>query len=296
MALNVDWTNPYAGADDGLWLRGNLHAHAAEGSRCSSIPTDHLLARYAEERYDFLAVSDHMNPNETPHPDLIRIPGVEWNSPKGEHAGVVSLDETVIQDAIAITDQETLLRDMAGRNALVILNHPNWQLVPHYRREQLMAAGPFDGVEIYNAVIERLPGSAIATDKWDVLLFNGRRVLGFASDDSHSANDVGRGWITVRAAARSAEAILEAIQAGRFYASSGVTFTDIRRDGPVITIESENAQEFHAIIDGGRCMAQTADRVLRLDTANLDASYIRFAAYGPGSTMAWTQPFFLKEG
>ena len=293
MSIAVNWANPYE-TRDGAWFKGNLHAHTGEGSPCGSVPSQRVLDLYGQAGYDFLAVSDHMYLNLPERSELTLIPGVEWNASKGGHTGIYSLDLDTIRHAIDSEDHDLLLKSLSRPDTLVVLNHPNWQLVPHYRREQLYALGPFDGIEIYNGVIERLPGYAIATDKWDALLINDQRVFGFASDDSHVETDIGLAWIMVRSKACRPAPLLESMRHGNFYCSCGVVLSDIRREGNVITIESENAQEFHAIVDGGRCMARVSDAVIVYDVSGLDAVYVRFAAYGPGSTMAWTQPFFLR--
>jgi len=293
MTIEVDWSNPYA-EREGTWYRGNLHTHTDEGSSCGSVPIARVLQMYHDSGLDFLAVSDHMYLSEPEHDGLIFIPGIEWNGPRGVHTGVISLSRDTVKLAIGIEEQPELLRRLAEQDALVILNHPNWQLVPHYRREQLYDCGPFDGIEIYNGVIERLPGYAIATDKWDALLMNGQRVLGFAADDSHTEEDIGRAWIGVRAAEPTAESIFRAMQRGNLYASCGVVLTDMRREGSVITVESENAQEIQVLVDGGRRIAAHQGASLAFDTSTCPHEYVRFTAHGPGASMAWTQPFFLN--
>jgi hypothetical protein len=59
-------------------------------------------------------------------------------------------------------------------------------------------------------------------------------LMGFATDDSHTyhGEDVspGRGWIMVGAEELSGDSLIQAIKAGRFYASSGVTLDAIRFD------------------------------------------------------------------
>jgi hypothetical protein len=144
-------------------------------------------------------------------------------------------------------------------------------------------------------VIKFLEGSEYATDKWDYLLAKGKRVLGFASDDAHRSHNIGIGWIMVRAANASAQEILSAIQSGNFYCSSGVRIHDIRREGGRIALETENAQEIQALGDGGQLLQTTRDTHLTFELPDNDRySYVRFTAFGPGSEMAWTQPFFLR--
>ncbi|MDI6774808.1 MAG: CehA/McbA family metallohydrolase [Verrucomicrobiota bacterium] len=295
MSINVDWHNPYKNRR-GAWYKGNLHTHTSPGSPCGSVPPEQVVALYEKAGCDFLAISDHMFvERRLPKTRLALIPGIEWNSEQGEHTGVVSLNRSVLERATRQRDHARLLRSLARADALVILNHPNWQETSHYRREQLDRKWPFDGIEIYNAVIERLAGAALATDKWDYLLARNRRVLGFASDDSHVETDVGQGWFCVRAAALTAAAILRGVRQGNFYCSSGVVFTDIRRQGDLIAVETENAEEIQAIVTGGRRVARVNGKSMCFDVsqARLSGGYVRFTAFGRGSTMGWTQPFFL---
>jgi hypothetical protein len=94
---------------------------------------------------------------------------------------------------------------------------------------------------------------------------------------------------------RTAAAVFEALQTGNFYCSSGVTITDIRRSGSVITVETADAQEIQVIGRGGIRLARVLAPWMKYDVAGLGMPYVRFVAYGRGSAMAWTQPFFLSR-
>ncbi len=293
MSTDINWTNPYADRD-GSWLRGNLHTHTSPASACGSVPLARVLDLYALAGYDFLAISDHMTLTTPDDPRLIFLPGIEWNAPSGmEHTGIYALDPALVAAQCAVTDKAALLASLADADALTILNHPNWCGRPHYRREELAAAEHYDGIEIFNGVIQRLEGYEISTDKWDYLLADGRRVLGFASDDSHIESDIGAAWLAVRAAARTPRAVFTALRTGNFYCSSGTTITDIRREENLITVETADGQEIQVIGHGGRLLHRVREGCLTFDVANITDSYVRFTVFGAGSAMAWTQPFFL---
>lgn len=293
MSSAVNWSNPYADRE-GKWLKGNLHTHTSPASGCGKISVEDCIDLYVERGYDFVAISDHMT--YTRHADgrITLLPAIEWNATGGcHHTGVVSLSVSDLETAMGISDQEQMLLALRDTDALVVLNHPNWQLLPHYRREELDRREHFDGIEIYNAVIERLQGYAIATDKWDYLLAGGKRVLGFASDDSHRDSDIGIGSIHVRAASNTPEAIMASIKSGNFYCSSGAEIDDIRFENGIIEIETPDAQEIQIRANGGHWVERVRDTSIRFDTRNLKLSYVRFAVFGAGSGMAWTQPFFV---
>ncbi|MCC2672933.1 MAG: hypothetical protein K0Q72_5405 [Armatimonadetes bacterium] len=87
---------------------------------------------------------------------------------------------------------------------------------------------------------------------WDIILTNhiaeSRDVLlyGVAVDDSHNyhrqsakVSNPGRGWVMVRSKALSPGGIIQAMEAGDFYASTGVRLKDVDRTERGIKLEIE---------------------------------------------------------
>ncbi len=287
-----DWTGPY-GPNHGDWWKGNLHAHTSPASGCATIPMQESLDRYVACGYRFLAVSDHLTLSEPLDPRLVYIPGIEWNDAAGGcHTGVYSTDLSILERAIQIDDHATLLDALAGDDTLLVLNHPNWQLTPHYRREMLLERTGYDGVEVYNGVIEVLEGSEFASDKWDLLLQTGRRVWGYASDDSHAVDHIGRGAVWVQSPSLAAADLLQALKQGRFYASSGVVLDRLTLQGSTMSVHCRQAQEIRLIGQGGCVLYRTADTALEVDLALFNSPYVRCEVYGHAAQMAWTQPVF----
>jgi hypothetical protein len=82
---------------------------------------------------------------------------------------------------------------------------------------------------------------------WDLALTmrltdGGELLYGVATDDAHdyhggATSRPGRGWIHVRARALEADALMEAMQRGDFYASTGVELLDVSHAAKVYTVE-----------------------------------------------------------
>jgi hypothetical protein len=139
--------------------------------------------------------------------------------------------ETIRVNVRAVHDQ----RKRAGRAMLAFLNHPNFYWSTRAEEmlvEELLFFEVFNGhssVRNYGDAVH--PG----TEKlWDIALalrlgkFKMPLLYGLGTDDAHAYHiwglgktNPGRGWIMVRAPHLSAEAIIKAIEAGDFYASSG---------------------------------------------------------------------------
>ena len=274
------------------WLRGNLHAHttASDGSR----PFQSVVNDYARRGYDFLMISDHdLVTAESDYArikskGMVLIPGNEVSA-RGPHLLHVNADRFVQPMA----DRRKVLAAINRGRGFAVINHPNWhEDFNHCSFEKLAAWQGYLGIEIYNGTIGRLHGSPYATDKWDRLLTSGRRVWGFAHDDSHlPKDDVGLGWLMVAARERSVAGIMEALWRGAFYASTGVNIKTIEVRGSRIRLHASNAARVVALRDTGRRIAQVDGPTLSV-TMPSDATYLRFECYGRGEARAWTQPFF----
>jgi hypothetical protein len=139
-----------------------------------------------------------------------------------------------------------------GRPILAHVNHPNfgWAVTA----EDLAHATAERFFEVYNGHpgVRQLGDDVHASIEraWDIA--NALRIqelgeaplFGLATDDSHnyhnaSASIPGRGWVVVRAESLNAEELIDAMEVGDFYASSGVALRDVRFADGVLEIEVE---------------------------------------------------------
>jgi hypothetical protein len=136
-------------------------------------------------------------------------------------------------------------RRRTGQPMFPHLNHPNfgWGVTA----EELMRVQGERFFEVYNGhpVVHNL-GDALhaGTERmWDVMLamrlavLNMETMYGLGTDDSHNYHQIGpkgsnsgRGWVMVRAASLTPEALIAAMEAGDFYASSGVRLKEVHRE------------------------------------------------------------------
>lgn len=135
------------------------------------------------------------------------------------------------------------------------INHPNfgWAITA----EELMQLDHERFFEVYNGhpMVHNEGNNLHASTErvWDIILAErlaalGKEVLfGLATDDSHNYHHEpekksrsGRGWVMVRAARLRVEDLIAAMEAGEFYASSGVTLRDLRREEGQLSLEIES--------------------------------------------------------
>ena len=155
----------------------------------------------------------------------------------------------VIQNNV---DAAIAQRERTGQPMIVHLNHPNFGYA--VTAEDLMRIIGEKFFEIYNGH----PGVHNSGDHhhagceaiWDIVLTKRLAELklpvmyGLAVDDGHEyhhipsrASEPGRGWVMVLARELSAASLIEALEAGQFYSSSGVKLSRVESSEQGLTIE-----------------------------------------------------------
>lgn len=301
------------------WFKGNTHTHTLN-SDGDSTPDD-VVRWYREQRYHFLVLTDHnvvtpvegLNAVFAADDRFLVIRGEEVTDRAGEKPVHLSLlgGTELVRPQGGAQPADALQRDidaMRAAGGVVQVNHPNfgWAL----SAGDLQAVKGAHLVEIFNGhpQVNNLGGGGVpgAETLWDAMLSSGATVFGVASDDMHElkrpwskqAAGPGRGWIMVRAARLTAEAILGALQRGDFYASTGVELTDVQATarGVTVTIRQQASAKYTVqfIGKGGRVLKEALASPAQYDFAG-DEGYVRAKVIDSNGLMAWTQPVRVPQ-
>lgn len=292
MSLRID--SPYESLT-GRWLRGNLHAHTTNSDGAHS--PEELLSIYHRLGYDWLCISDHdtLTPPPEGKPEGLTFLSGNEVTARGPHLLHIGATDLVAPDP----DRPKAVSEVLARKGLCILNHPNWGFdFLHWPQELLESVPGYHGIEIYNGIVRRLEGASLATDRWDRLLSKGKRVWGFANDDAHVESDCGIAWNVVRCESADAGSIVQALKAGRFYASTGVSLSTLETEGDRIRIVSRNGSCCVVGMDHGIEIGRYPGRSWEFNLTQLAREgkprYLRFEILGDSGTTAWTQPIFFE--
>ncbi len=181
-----------------------------------------------------------------------------------EPQGGGSVREVLQRNVDAVLEQ----RERTGELMFPHVNHPNfgWAV----KVEDLIALRGEKFFEVYNGhPLVHNEGDELrpSTERmWDILLAerlsDGEAVMyGIAVDDAHNYRALDsqhsnpfRGWVRVRARELSAEALVEAMERGDFYGSSGVELEDVLVDGEglSIRIRVEEGVQYRTLFTGTR--------------------------------------------
>jgi len=296
------------------WYKGNTHAHTLESDGDST--PDVVTKWYRDHGYHFLVLSDHnvltavdgLNAKYAVPEKFTLIKGEEVTSrvgPKAVHVnGIDARARIGAQTGVSLLDVLQKSVDAIRREGGVPhINHPNftWSLTSDELRQvrnnklfEIYNGHP----KVNNAGGGGVPGTEAA---WDAILSSGVLLYGIAVDDAHNFTqpgnpDVagpGRGWVVVRAAALEARTILDALERGDFYASTGVELTDIQSTSSSIMIavkkEPWSKYRIQFIGRGGVVLHEALDSPATYELKGTEG-YVRARVLESNGRVAWGQP------
>jgi hypothetical protein len=220
----------------GTWYRGNLHCHTTNSD--GAMPPDRLVAHYSYAGWDFISITDHGKvttfPDGTALPDITYIPGTELGSMRASTlagtnyhiCGINVKEAPKAPDLVGPPAAQYLLDAINEQGGLAHIAHAYWSGL---RLEDLQPLRGHYALEVFNADTEVHIGRGDSSAVWDDLLTQRIPTCGIAVDDCHRPGyDSLRAWTVVRAPDRSADAIVNALKLGNFYASNGPEILDVQ--------------------------------------------------------------------
>lgn len=298
------------------WFKGNTHAHTNESDGDS--PPEVVANWYKDHGYNFLVLSDH---NVRVDPDrfldiqdstFLLIAGEEVTSSFGTapvHVNGLNIP-TFVEPQTDTTLVGTIQRNVDAIrevDGVPHINHPNFRWA--FGFEELIQVRGDRLLEIWSGH-PLVHNEGVLTEPsveamWDLLLSSGKRVYGIAVDDAHHFQgefawnrvNPGRGWVSVRAAELEPRQIVEALENGHFYASTGIELSDVQVDSTRIRIRIRQQADFryftYFIGSDGRPLggAEGTNPEFHLTGPT---RYVRARIEDSGGRQAWTQPVFVN--
>ncbi|MEA2013179.1 MAG: CehA/McbA family metallohydrolase [Verrucomicrobiota bacterium] len=299
------------------WYKGNLHCHTTNSDGKSS--PEKVAAYYKELGHDFLAISDHNSHTKLSEygdaldKNFIGIPASEFTGEKCCHVLAIGTNKKIIPtgyESPEDTQKKDILQDgidkIQATGAIPIICHPPWRNT--FDEKIIMQTNGAHLFEVCNASPDCASyptmGFSNGDSIWDALLSKGFRYFGIASDDAHCyyenfhvrAPRGGKGWIVVKAESLTVENIINSINCGKFYATTGVTLQDYEvTDSYIhISISPKNYERatFEFIGNNGKILQMNTgiEASYRIEG---NENYIRIRISSSWGGWAWTQPVFL---
>jgi len=298
----------------GKLLKGGLHCHTTRSDGRAT--PDEVIALHEKNGYDFLAITDHRIynfKNHLPGSKLTIIPGMEMDrnidddrpihtfhsvwlgreKPNNPYEQDQQIEKASVKDQFEF--QKTLDQGHAN-GQLTVCCHPQWSGT--FVRELEQLKGNF-AIELWNSVC----ALEFNTDMnngwmWDELLMQGQKIYGVAVDDGHHAFHFSNGWVRVNAE-NNVDAILDALQNGAFYASTGPEIFDFWIDDEnVAHVKCSPCRSVRFICAASVTRKIHGENGLPLVEASMPVKecfpYLRVEVTDMGGRVAWSNPIFIK--
>ena len=300
------------------WYKGNTHTHTLN-SDGDSTPDD-VVRWYREHGYHFLVITDHdyftnvdgLNAVMGSEGQFLVIKGIEASygiEGKAIHINGLNPEHYILPEkgmSVVETLQKNVdaIRDAGG---VPHINHPNyrWSITADDLK-QITNCKLFELFSGHPSINNYSGGGMPSVEEiWDDVLTSGKLIYGLAVDDTHTfkkpwnrdAARPGQGWVMVRAKHLTAEAILEAMERGDFYSSTGVEIEEYQVDESAlnIMIKKKGMTKFRTLFIGKN------GEVFKEDISNPavyqfkgNEMYIRAKILDSNGNVAWTQPVMIK--
>lgn len=299
------------------WFKGNTHTHTTMSDGDS--PPEVVAKWYKDHDYNFLVLSDHnvfTDPatlSKLVDAKFLLIPGEELTTGfllKPVHVNGLNIPGK-IDPKVDVSLLGTIQKNVdavRAANGVPHINHPNYKWA--ISQDDLLQINNDKLLEIFNGHphVNNFGGGGWPSIEqvWDHLLTAGKEIYGIAVDDAHhfqgefapGRSNPGRGWVVVRAKSLEAREIVENLEKGWFYASTGVELDDIKITSTRIEIHIAKHGDFKFRTEfvgaSGKILlnSETNPAVYQLSG---DEQYVRAKVYNSGGYVAWVQPVFARK-
>ena len=298
------------------WYKGNTHTHTLNSDGDST--PDEVVRWYREHGYHFLVLTDHnfltsvdgLNALHGAIEQFLVIKGEEVTDRFGDkpiHVNGLNI-ERVVEPQGGRSVLETIQRNVdAVRDASGVphINHPNfrWAItadeLKQVQNDRLFEI--FNGHPRVNNQGQGGGGAPGLEEMWDTILSSGKLLYGIAVDDAHvfkrpwdkDAARPGQGWVMVRAEQLTPQAVLDALERGDFYASTGVELKDyqVTQKAITVTIKEEEYSKYRVLFmgEGGRILKEEINNPAVYQFQG-DELYVRAKVLESNGKIAWLQP------
>jgi hypothetical protein len=298
----------------GRWYKGNTHTHTLNSDGDSS--PDDVVRWYREHGYQFLVLTDHnfltsvegLNAVHGASDKFLVVKGEEVTDRSGDKSlhlnGLDVAREVPPQGGTSVVDVLQRNVDAIRReNGVPHINHPNfrWSITT----DELRQVRNNRLFEIYNGhpQVNNLGGGGVPglEEVWDAILSSGTLLYGVAVDDAHvfkqpgnpNVAGPGRGWVMVRAPRLDPRALVEALDRGDFYATTGVELASyaVSRQEMTVVVKATAFAKYRVqfIGAGGRILKESTETSATYRFTGAEG-YVRAKVIESNGQIAWCQP------
>jgi hypothetical protein len=297
-----------------VFFKGNLHTHTLNSDGDST--PDEVVTWYREHGYSFVTLTDHnyltsvdgLNALHGADDKFLVMRGEEVTDSfekKPIHVNGLAPDSFITPPggSSVVNMLQNMVDGIRAAGGAPSINHPNfgWAITG----DELMQVQRTRLFEVYNGhpTVNNIGGGGEPglEEVWDRILSSGKMIYGIGVDDAHTFKQPGnplvagpgRAWVMVRAPRLESRALVDALERGDFYASTGVELQSITTTPSSLTIaiKAEPSSKYRVQFVGrqGRVLSESISTPASYSFKG-DESYVRARVIESNGRMAWVQP------
>ena len=303
--------NPYDNlkTDEGKWLKCNFHVHDLSYDDVAVNKLEDIFSMYRGAGYDIIMIANQTEYVDTA--DAAKAAGMHSYNGQ-EYAQVDGILLVGMQEFLNGTPQE-VIDGAKAQGGFAVACHPHMspKLVKQMpgkfiSPELIQKLQGLSGIEIVNAAVGRkhLPGyqttlgRTMATDTWDALLSEGKRIWGFGSDDSHDSAEIDRAWTMVYAKSSRLEDVKASVCAGCLYVSTGLYLERFELKDNILNLCANfpylKEDVWYRLIADGEEIEAVKGKEARFVIPD-HVRYARVEAQAADGSSCWLQPVFADS-
>lgn len=190
-----------------------------------------------------------------------------------------------------------IIKSAVENGFLVTINHPTWSLMNYNDYANFEGAW---AIEVYNHACACLAGLNDSENIYEDILRTGKNIYAVATDDNHShRNDSFGGFTMIKSEKLDYQSIIEALENGHFYASTGPEIKELYYEEGKIHLTCSEASEVSMLTLGriGKRVAGSDGEPITEAVFDVekDFGYVRFRVVDKCGKRAYTNAYYVDE-
>ena len=306
--------------ESGNLYKVNLHTHSTLSD--GAFAPEELKAYYKAHGYSAVAFTDHRKC--VPHPELtddqfIALTGIELDFSSKDEAGIwahtthfcglakdpmARLEYPNEPLPLSYLNVNTEIAKLNDAGFVTTVNHPTWS---DMSTEDVLSLHGMRCIEVFNSVAVVIDNYSDDSSYFEHFTRAGGRALPVAADDCHvKCTDGGpgpeyfRGFNVVKAPELSYDALVQGIENGASFASTGPMFKNLWLDGNILHVEcspvsrifvhGHRYSQLTRVLEDGDCITE---RDIDISKLCGKTSYIWVQLCDSQGRKAWAPPYWF---
>ncbi len=296
----------------GNFYKANLHCHTTVSD--GRFSPEEIKKLYKEKGYNVVAFTDHrvLCPHlELQDEEFVALtalefdcnePDVAWPATKTYHLNFIAKDKNKtefvpFERVHSVDGINKVIKEAKEAGFLCTFNHPRWSM---NKSEDIIGIENLTAFEIYNTAAEFDLFNGDGEYEYELFCRAGGKSGVVAADDTHKPQDMFGGFTIISAQNLSYESIINALENGDYYASTGPLIEELIIEDKILKIKTSPCYKIGVFTESrwsALKYSETKENTLTEASLNINFpfKYIRLVVVDKNNNRLFTRAYFKEE-